>query len=96
MLEFGLKDLVGRILPLCNDYVHLSLFVEKYSNYEFGLIHHAFCSAINSFLKVIFLKKKPLFRILIPSFKQDYLILIAQLENQFNQGQLNLQVKYFF
>jgi gamma-tubulin complex component 2 len=69
----SITDLVGRILPLCSHYVRVCEYVDTRQRYEYGLINHAFCSAVRSLLK-------------------EYLILVAQLENQSRQGKLTLQV----
>eukprot|EP00282_Hemiselmis_andersenii_P015672 CAMPEP_0114152910 /NCGR_PEP_ID=MMETSP0043_2-20121206/24067_1 /TAXON_ID=464988 /ORGANISM="Hemiselmis andersenii, Strain CCMP644" /LENGTH=152 /DNA_ID=CAMNT_0001247897 /DNA_START=70 /DNA_END=525 /DNA_ORIENTATION=- len=71
-LDLSLADLVTRVLPLATSYVRVVRFIEMREHYEYGMVNHAFCSAMQELVR-------------------EYLILIAQLETQFNAGKLTLQ-----
>eukprot|EP01132_Coremiostelium_polycephalum_P009740 gene9740-11961_t len=49
--EPSAKDLVSRMLPLCDYYIFINDFIQSRSNYEWGMINHAFCTAVESLMK---------------------------------------------
>jgi hypothetical protein len=46
------SHLVQLMLPLAGFYMAASNFVAVHSRFEYGLVHHAFCAAIQALLKV--------------------------------------------
>ena len=51
-LDTSLKELVNRILPICNDYSTVMHFIEDKSSFEFGVVNHALCGAMRTLVKV--------------------------------------------
>jgi gamma-tubulin complex component 2 len=47
-----LKELAKRILPLCENYMVVSQFVESRSHFKHGLVNHAFAAALRAILQV--------------------------------------------
>eukprot|EP01130_Rhizamoeba_saxonica_P016266 TRINITY_DN7486_c0_g1_i4.p1 TRINITY_DN7486_c0_g1~~TRINITY_DN7486_c0_g1_i4.p1 ORF type:complete len:655 (-),score=111.85 TRINITY_DN7486_c0_g1_i4:1776-3740(-) len=50
-LDTHARSIIERILPLCNQYLYITGFLEEYSKYQYGFICHAFCSAIEVFIR---------------------------------------------
>lgn len=49
--DFSLLYLVGKVLPMCNNHDRVCEFIKVHSQFEFGLVSHALCSAIKVLLK---------------------------------------------
>ncbi|KAL9657607.1 hypothetical protein ABK040_012686 [Willaertia magna] len=45
-IDSSVGDLVNRILPLCDKHAVVCSFIEKRSSYQYGVVCHAFCSAL--------------------------------------------------
>ena len=50
-LDPSLADLINRILPICNNYMIVSRFVEEHSAFEYGRSHHAISAAMREMLQ---------------------------------------------
>jgi gamma-tubulin complex component 2 len=50
-LDPAMRDLARRILPVCVNYSVIVRFVEEKSNFKWGLVNHALCSAIKELIK---------------------------------------------
>lgn len=48
----GLQELANRILPICENYLVVSQFVEARSHFKHGLTSHAFASGLRAILQV--------------------------------------------
>lgn len=75
-----LSSVISRLLPLATYYTSINAFVEQYSLLEHGVINHALCAALREMLRVS--PNLPA-SLLSSPLRQEYLVLLAQLEHQF-------------
>ena len=50
-LYLPIRELAKTIIPLCSSFSSISRFIDEKSQFEFGLVNHALCSAIKTQLK---------------------------------------------
>ncbi len=48
----SLRDLVAKTLPLAVSFRLTSVYIEKHSAFQFGLVNHALCACIRELQKV--------------------------------------------
>ncbi|KAL1918322.1 uncharacterized protein VTP21DRAFT_2982 [Calcarisporiella thermophila] len=83
-LDPSIADLIQRILPLATYYHTVKSYVERYSNFHYGLVNHAICSGMRDLLEG-------------NQEFQGYMTLIAQLEHQFRSSpEFSLQKFWFY
>lgn len=49
-MDLALQELAKRIFPLCRSFLLINQFVESRSQFENGLVNHAFSAALRAFL----------------------------------------------
>jgi gamma-tubulin complex component 2 len=50
-MDLALQELSKRILPLCENYIIINLYVESRSHFKHGLVNHAFAAALRAILQ---------------------------------------------
>jgi len=97
-MDSSLKSLIQQVLPVCSLFVSLSSFVEKHSQYQYGLTFHAFCESIKG--KILILIFSLFFEIYLLIFffffekdiLNDFVDVVIQMESLLKRGKLTAQV----
>jgi gamma-tubulin complex component 2 len=50
-LDVSLREMVSRIAPIAIYYTNVQSFIDKYTNFEYGFVHHALCASIDTFVQ---------------------------------------------
>ncbi|KAL5134133.1 Gamma-tubulin complex component 2 [Glycine soja] len=104
-MDLALQELAKRIFPLCKSFLLINQFVESRSQFQSGLVNHAFSAALRALLLVGFPEywNQPIGHLgyvlniscIVVSIS-DYQAMVAQLEHQFRLGRLSLQGLWFY
>ncbi|KAG5054603.1 hypothetical protein JHK85_007113 [Glycine max] len=100
-MDLALQELAKRIFPLCKSFLLINQFVESRSQFQSGLVNHAFSAALRALLLLesanwAFGLCFEYFLYCGVYFCKDYQAMVAQLEHQFRLGRLSLQGLWFY